>query len=115
MTNRLCYVCEGGDCTEKGSGDLFDKLRDLVKEFDPSEERIKIRRYPCFGACEQGINVTLYPDRVFYSEVTDADLAEMRTVLVSERIQPVGPAPDAHRRRSVATSKVAIMRHRPEG
>ena len=61
MTNRLCYVCEGGDCTEKGSGDLFDKLRDLVKEFDPSEERIKIRRYPCFGACEQGITSRCIP------------------------------------------------------
>lgn len=74
MTNRLCYVCEGGDCTEKGSGDVFDKLRDLVKQFDPGEERIKIRRYPCFGACDQGINVTLYPDKIFYSKVTTADL-----------------------------------------
>ena len=44
MSNRLCYVCEGGDCTEMGSGDLFDKLRDLVKEFDPDEERIKEQR-----------------------------------------------------------------------
>ena len=77
MTNRLCYVCEGGDCTEKGSGDIFDKLRDLVKEFDPDEQRIKIRRYPCFGACEHGINVTLYPDKIFYSQVTEADLKEI--------------------------------------
>ena len=30
-------------------GDPFDKLRDLVKEFDPNEERIKIRRYLCFA------------------------------------------------------------------
>jgi (2Fe-2S) ferredoxin len=77
MTNRLCYVCEGGDCTEKGSGDLFDKLQGLVKEFDPDEAAIKIRRYPCFGACEQGINVTLFPDKVFYSHVTEADLPEI--------------------------------------
>jgi (2Fe-2S) ferredoxin len=84
MTNRLCYVCEGGDCTEKGSGDLFDKLRDLVKEFDPDEERIKIRRYPCFGACDQGINVTLYPDKVFYSTVTEADLVEIAAHIKGE-------------------------------
>ena len=25
---KLCYVCEGGDCTEKGSGDLFERLRE---------------------------------------------------------------------------------------
>ncbi|MBM3972786.1 MAG: (2Fe-2S) ferredoxin domain-containing protein [Planctomycetes bacterium] len=77
MSNRLCYVCEGGDCTEKGSGEVFDQLRDLIKKFDPAEERIKIRRYPCFGACDQGINVTLYPDKIFYSKVTVADLPEI--------------------------------------
>jgi (2Fe-2S) ferredoxin len=89
MSNRLCYVCEGGDCTEKGSGDLFDKLRDLVKAFDPDEERIKIRRYPCFGACEQGVNVTLYPDKVFYSTVTEEDLPE-----IASHIKGDGPAPE---------------------
>jgi (2Fe-2S) ferredoxin len=74
---KLCYVCEGGDCTEKGSGDLFEKLRAMVKETDPGEEQVKVRRYPCFGACEQGINLTVYPDKVFYSHVQDADLEEV--------------------------------------
>ena len=74
---KLVYVCEGGDCTERGSGDLHDKLREMIQEFDPNEERIRVRRYPCFGGCEQGINVTLFPDKVFYSHVTEADLAEI--------------------------------------
>ncbi len=74
MSNRLCYVCEGGDCTEKGSGDLFENLRQMVREFDPQEENVKVRRYPCFGACAQGINVTVWPDKIFYSKVTQADL-----------------------------------------
>jgi len=77
MTTRLCYVCEGGDCTEKGSGDLFEKLKELALQYDPDEEKIRVRRYPCFGGCEQGINVTLFPDRIFYSKVTDADLGEI--------------------------------------
>lgn len=74
---KLCYVCEGGDCTEKGSGELFERLRAMVREFDPNEEQVKVRRYPCFGACEVGINVTVYPDKVFYSRVTEADLPEV--------------------------------------
>jgi len=74
---KLCYVCEGGDCTEKGSGDLFEQLHALVREKDPQEERVKVRRYPCFGACEHGINVTVYPDKLFYSEVTESDLPEI--------------------------------------
>lgn len=77
MTNRLCYVCEGGDCTEKGSGDLYEKLKDLIQKYDPDEEKIRVRRYPCFGGCEQGVNVTLFPDRVFYSTVTESDLDDI--------------------------------------
>jgi (2Fe-2S) ferredoxin len=72
--SKLCYVCEGGDCTEKGSGELCERLRAMIRELDPQEERVKVRRYPCFGACEHGINVTVYPDKVFYSQVTEQDL-----------------------------------------
>ena len=77
MTSRLCYVCEGGDCTEKGSGDVYEKLRELIAESDPDEKRIRLRRYPCFGGCEHGINVTLFPDKVFYSEVVESDLPDI--------------------------------------
>ncbi|MEC7583773.1 MAG: (2Fe-2S) ferredoxin domain-containing protein [Planctomycetota bacterium] len=74
---KLCYVCEGGDCTEKGSGELFERLQAMIREKDPQEARVKVRRYPCFGACEQGINVTVYPDKLFYSEVGEDDLQEV--------------------------------------
>ena len=77
MTQRLCYVCEGGDCTERGSGDVYEKLKELIAEFDPHEEKVRVRRYPCFGGCEAGINVTLFPDRVFYSHVKEQDLPEI--------------------------------------
>lgn len=71
---RLLYVCEGGDCSEKGSGDLYDSLKEVFDERDPREEKVRLRRYPCFGGCECGINVTVFPDREFYSEVTKDDL-----------------------------------------
>ena len=91
---KLCYVCEGGDCTEKGSGDLHERLRALIREKDPLEEKVKVRRYPCFGACEQGINVTVYPDKVFYSKVTDGDLEAIAAHAQGESLsaspKPVG-------------------------
>ena len=77
MTSRLCYVCEGGDCTEKGSGDIFEKLRELTQKLDPEEQKVRVRRYPCFGGCEHGINVTLFPDKIFYSKVVEADLPDI--------------------------------------
>ena len=48
---RLVYVCEGGDCSEKGSGDIHDKLKDRLMQLDPEEEKILVLRYPCFGGC----------------------------------------------------------------
>lgn len=77
MSSRLLYVCEGGDCTERGSGDLYQTIKDQCDSFDPLEERVKVRRYPCFGACECGINVTLFPDRIFYSHVGQGDVPEI--------------------------------------
>lgn len=81
---KLVYVCEGGDCTEKGSGDLHDKLKEILTERDPGEELVRLRRYPCFGGCECGINVTVWPDRLFYSEVTEADLPAIVDNLVAD-------------------------------
>lgn len=83
---KLIYVCEGGDCTEKGSGDLYEKLREHLAAKDPDEEKARVRRYPCFGGCECGINVTVWPDRHFYSEVTEADLPE-----IVEQVTTDGP------------------------
>ncbi len=74
---KLVYVCEGGECTEKGSGDIHDKLREQLVRIDPQEERVRVRRYPCFGGCECGINVTVYPDKLFYSGVREGDVPEI--------------------------------------
>lgn len=84
MTQKLVYVCEGGDCTEKGSGDLYEKMRELLNTRDPEEAKVRIRRYPCFGGCEIGINVTVYPDKIFYSHVKVDDLPEIVDHLLSD-------------------------------
>jgi (2Fe-2S) ferredoxin len=73
---RLVYVCEGGDCSEKGSIDLCAELGGMLEERD-KDQKNRLRKYPCFGGCEHGINVVLFPDRVFYSKVRSADLPEI--------------------------------------
>ena len=78
---RLVYVCEGGDCSEKGSVELHNELKQMLLARDP-EGRNKLRKYPCFGGCEHGINVCLFPDRVFYSKVTRDDLPRLVAHLV---------------------------------
>ncbi len=73
---RLVYVCEGGDCSEKGSIELHGELQGMLQETD-KEGKNRLRKYPCFGGCEHGINVVLFPDRVFYSTVKKSDLPEI--------------------------------------
>ncbi len=70
---RLVYVCEGGDCSEKGSVELHAELKGMLEEKDGAGVN-RLRKYPCFGGCEHGINVVLFPDRVFYSRVKTGDL-----------------------------------------
>lgn len=80
---RLVYVCEGGDCSEKGSIELHAELGGLLAERDTAAKN-RLRKYPCFGGCEHGINVVLFPDRVFYSKVKQEDLSEIVENLVGE-------------------------------
>jgi (2Fe-2S) ferredoxin len=80
---RLVYVCEGGDCSEKGSVELHNELKGMLEERDTACTN-RMRKYPCFGGCEHGINVVLFPDKVFYSKVKLGDLAEIVDHLVGD-------------------------------
>jgi NADH-quinone oxidoreductase subunit F len=73
---RLVYVCEGGDCSEKGSIELHAELGEMLHERGLATNN-RLRKYPCFGGCEHGINVVLFPDKVFYSKVQRSDLPEI--------------------------------------
>ena len=77
MSQRLLYVCEGGDCTECGSGDLHDVLKERVTSYDPKERAGEGAPLPVLRGCEVAINVTVFPDRIFYSKVTKEDIPEI--------------------------------------
>ena len=87
---RLVYVCEGGDCSEKGSVELHNELKARLAERDPGG-RNKLRKYPCFGGCEHGVNIALFPDRVFLSKVGKGDVGALCDYLCGQ-----GPELKAH-------------------
>ena len=84
MTERLVYVCDGGDCSEKGSVELFEKLKDRLTKRGVAD-KLRVRKYPCFGGCEHGVNITVWPDRVFYSTVSEKDLDDIAAYLAGEK------------------------------
>jgi len=80
---RLVYVCEGGDCSERGSIELHNELKCRLEGRDKDETN-RVRKYPCFGGCEHGVNMVLFPDRLFYSKVKASDLDELTDHLVGD-------------------------------
>lgn len=76
---KIVFVCtnrrEGSDrvsCAGCGEA-LRDRLKSMVKE-RRLNSRIRVSQSGCQDRCEQGPNIMVFPDNVWYSHVQDADL-----------------------------------------
>ena len=65
-----------GSCGEKGSEEVFDTLKRMVKERGLGD-RVIVNRTNCLKHCSRGITLAVYPDNVWYGGVTLADLDEI--------------------------------------
>ena len=74
-------VCGGTGCSASGSGELLKRFEEKLKEHS-LEKEIKIVRTGCFGLCEAGPVVIVYPEGTFYSRVKADDVDE----IVSEHL-----------------------------
>jgi (2Fe-2S) ferredoxin len=65
-----------GSCGEKGSEEVFDTLKRMVKERGLAA-RIIVSRTSCLKHCSRGITLAVYPDNVWYGGVRLSDLDEI--------------------------------------
>ncbi len=70
-TNVLC--CAGTGCTASRSAEIFDNFNKYIEEYGLADE-IKVVKTGCFGLCQKGPIVAIYPDKVFYAHVTPEDV-----------------------------------------
>ncbi len=75
----LC--CGGTGCTSSGSAQLIQRFEEKIKE-NGLEKEVKVIRTGCFGLCEAGPVVIVYPEGTFYSRVKVDDVDE----IVSEHL-----------------------------
>ena len=75
----LC--CGGTGCTSSGSTQIIERFEQKIKEAG-LEKEIKVVRTGCFGLCEAGPVVIVYPEGTFYSRVKVEDVDE----IVSEHL-----------------------------
>jgi NADH:ubiquinone oxidoreductase subunit F (NADH-binding)/(2Fe-2S) ferredoxin/Pyruvate/2-oxoacid:ferredoxin oxidoreductase delta subunit len=69
-------VCGGTGCTSSQSLKLMDELNASIKRHGLADE-VEVVTTGCFGFCEKGPIVKVYPDDVFYVSVTPEDAEEI--------------------------------------
>ncbi len=74
-------VCGGTGCTSSDSPKIMDKFTEEINKAG-LEKEVKVVRTGCFGLCEAGPVVIVYPEGSFYSHVKVSDVAE----IVSEHL-----------------------------
>ncbi|MDP6558534.1 MAG: (2Fe-2S) ferredoxin domain-containing protein [Candidatus Binatia bacterium] len=72
---RICLVCQNIDCKNRGSEEILKELNKRVSERGLND--VEVRSYMCFGACQEGPNVVIYPDKSWYAGVKVGDLGDV--------------------------------------
>ena len=67
-TNVLCCAC-----TASKSDEIFKNFKKYIEQYGLAEE-INVVKTGCFGLCQKGPIVAIYPDKVFYSQVKPEDV-----------------------------------------
>jgi (2Fe-2S) ferredoxin len=106
LPERHVFVCNSGKCcAERGSAEVYAEFRARLKS-SGLKPRVMVTGCGSIGFCDRGVAVAIYPEQVWYSRVTVADVEEIWTEhvvngrvvarLVDQLDQPdpgVGPVP----------------------
>jgi len=66
-------ICGGTGCTASGSLSIEEKFKESLKKFE-LENEVDIVKTGCFGLCEAGPIVVVYPEGAFYSGIKAEDI-----------------------------------------
>jgi len=73
MSNTYVLICQNADCKARGSAELLEKLSQSLQD----TEGVEVKPYMCFGACQAGPNIVVYPDKTWYCGVKAADIGDI--------------------------------------
>lgn len=69
-------VCGGTGCHSSNSDKIIERMEEKIKEKELDKE-IKVIKTGCFGLCESGPNMVVYPEGIFYNHVKVSDVDEI--------------------------------------
>ena len=73
--SRVCLICQNIDCKSRGSEQLGEALKQKIA--DKGLTDVEVKPYMCFGACQEGPNVVIYPEKNWYAHVKTEDLDDI--------------------------------------
>jgi len=73
MANTYVLVCQNADCKARGAVELLEKLGQSLH----GAESVEVKPYMCFGACQAGPNIVLYPSKTWYCGVKASDVEDI--------------------------------------
>ncbi len=73
--NRTIYVCRGTGCVSGGGDHVYESLQTEVERLKLSD--VEVGFTGCHGFCQQGPNVVVEPDGIFYTHVEPEDASEI--------------------------------------
>ena len=76
ITKRHVLICGGPGCHSANAEGIKNAIEEKVKERELCNE-VKVSLAGCFGLCETGPNIEIYPEGVFYGHVGMDDLDEI--------------------------------------
>ena len=71
---NYCLVCTNVDCASRGSKDMLEQFKEKLAA---AGSPIDVKSYLCFGACQDGPNIVLYPEGTWYMGVQHSDVDEI--------------------------------------
>jgi (2Fe-2S) ferredoxin len=80
---KKLFVCDNVDCCSRGSLEMAAKIEERLDEIEGGEQ-VEVQQFTCFGGCDIGPNMIVYPDRAWYCGVQDGDLDEIVAHLCGE-------------------------------
>ena len=75
---RTVFVCQGTGCVSGASGAVYEALKVEVERQRLKDAKVDFTG--CHGFCEQGPNVVVEPEGIFYTHVEEEDAAEIVTL-----------------------------------
>src|SRR4030042_477607 len=75
QNQRIIFICQGTGCLSAGSDKVYKALKAEVAR--QKIKGVEVDFAGCHGFCEQGPNVVIEPEGIFYTQVQAEDAPEI--------------------------------------